>query len=612
MRMLLLPAYVVRGRRRLDCLAVLMISLTMTGALFGTMPGDRSVSSESDSPAAQRSETTPGQHPRASTPRVLPDFGLMLNDDGDYSFTSMDPAESVRNLQASVDALAGTPVRTLMYSVGAGSDVLYYPTRVASVWGWKAFAEGQSPDWSVRIANAKRGMEAGVDPIRVAGERARQLGLFFVPSYRMNDDHFAFAADPVEYPLTGEFWIQHRKEFTIGDSPIVSDVRYGNLLDYSHDEVRQYRLGVIFEVIDRYKEVMDGIELDFNRVQVLFPKGRARERAHLVTGLVADVRERLNSVGRTTHRTYALFVRVPPTLQNCEWAGLDIRAWMDRRLVDVLIPSQLMTLAHDMPVAEFVALAGPAGCRVCPSLYPRTSWAWPFIAHPDQDSYAGAPSRAVSPELVRGAAANYWHMGAAGFQLFNFHHEDLGCRPFSDRLYRILRDLARPESLNSATRIYAITPAYYLDHEDTYQYRKQLPATLTPGRPHSLILYVGDDLSDRRTHPNPAYCGLRLGFCGVGAEREVTVTLNDHVLHAGPMGHLLVRVPVQKRSPGAHPPFPTGFLQLPISDPNCVRQGPNRLSVLLAPAEEGGEFMLVEAQLGVFFNRNYLEMLTAP
>jgi hypothetical protein len=552
----------------------------------------------------------PATDARARVARVRPDFGLMLNDDGDFSFTSMDPAESVRNLQASVDALAGTPVRTLMYSVGAGSDVLYYPTKVASVWGWKDFEEGRKPEWSARIAMARRGMEAGVDPIRVAGKRARRLGLYFVPSYRMNDDHFAFAAEPAEYPLTGEFWIRHQKEYTIGESPILSDARYGLLLDYSHEAVRQYRLGVIFEVIDRYREVMDGIELDFNRVQVLFPRGKAREQAHLVTDLVGRVRGRLDAVGRVAGRDFALFVRVPPTLENCEWAGLDIETWMDRRLVDVLIPSQLMTLAHDMPVDAFVTLANPVGCRVCPSLYPRTAWTWPFAAQPNAERYADPPSRAVAPELVRGAAANYWHMGAAGFQLFNFHHEDAGCRPFSNRVYRILRDLARPETLHSATRIYAVTPAYYLDHEDTYQYRKQLPASLTPGQPHEVTLYVGDDLSNRDVHPAPAYCGLRLGLCGGTAEREVTVTLNERVLHTGALGSALVPVPDQRRSAGAHPPFPTGYLQLAIREMDVVRQGPNRLGVLIKAIEGGDQVTLVEVQLGVVHERNYLEWLT--
>ena len=56
----------------------------------------------------------------AATGRGVPDFGLMFNNDGDLSFTGATPEESVRNLRLMVATLAGTPVKTLMYSVGSG------------------------------------------------------------------------------------------------------------------------------------------------------------------------------------------------------------------------------------------------------------------------------------------------------------------------------------------------------------------------------------------------------------------------------------------------------------------------------------------------------------
>ena len=138
----------------------------------------------------------------------LPDFGVLLNDDGDFSFTSLDPAESVRNLKAQVDSLAGTSVKTLTWSVGAGSEILYYPTKVANVWGWRPIPEKYEKAFGSWSRKAQAGLAAGVDPIRVVGERAKALGIYFVPSYRMNDDHFIF--DPMEYPLTGKFWLENK------------------------------------------------------------------------------------------------------------------------------------------------------------------------------------------------------------------------------------------------------------------------------------------------------------------------------------------------------------------------------------------------------------------
>jgi len=483
-----------------------------------------------------------------------PGFGLMLNDDGDLSFTSMDPQGSVVNLRAMIDSLAGTPVKTLMYSVGAGSDVLYYPTKVASVWGWRKTKYDTDKRWAPRMAKIKAGMAPGVDPIRVVGERAKQLDMFFVPSYRMNDSHFM--SDPFEYPLTGEFWICNHAKLTIGESPIPARAGYGNLLDFSHKEVREFRLSVIFEVIDRYQDIMDGIELDFNRVQILFPLGKAKERAHLVTDLVAKVRTRLREVGTKHGRDYYLFVRVPPALKNCHWAGLQVEEWMKKGLVDVVIPSQLMTLAHDMPIDEFVAVAQQTGCKVYPSIYPRTSWTWPFTHDHSVRSYAGPASRAASPELIRGVASTCRHMGASGFQLYNFN------LPTTDQHYRVMRDLASPAALTRMNKVYAITPAYYLDHEDSYQYRKQIPVDLVLGETTSLTLSVDELLGTL----NPDYCALRLGLVGIEPACKMLVKINGNRLLAGTVRKWLVAIsgsrPKRQR---AHPKPPAFYLQLPVT-----------------------------------------------
>ncbi|HEX7008781.1 MAG TPA: hypothetical protein VF184_02295 [Phycisphaeraceae bacterium] len=552
-------------------------------------------------------------HPLAQA-RELPDFGLIFNDDGDLAFTSMDSERAMQNLRASIDALTGTPVRTLTYSVGAGSDVLYYPTKVASVWGWRKtkydeFSENprsEDDKWAQRILNVKTGMAAGKDAIRVAGQRAKELGLYFIPSYRMNDDHFMF--DPFNYPLTGEFWIKHHETYTIGTdrSPILSDEHYGNLLDFSHEEVRNYRLGVIFEVIDRYQDIMDGIELDFNRVQVFFPRGTAQERAHLMTDLVAKVRQRLDQAQQDNGRPYYLLVRIPPSLRNCRWAGLDIPTWVQQGLVDVLIPAQLMTLAHDMPVDEFVALAEPAGCKVYPALYPRTSWRWPLSHNPSAADYAQRAQRQVTPALVRGAAANYWHMGASGFELFNFQHEDYAVRPYTDRVYRIMRDLASPAALSLADKVFAVTPAYYLDHEDTYQYRKQVPVALTAGEPLRLKLIVGDDLNAPDAALQPDRCALRLGFRDASADTHLAVAINDQPIFEGSVAsHYLAAT---GRAPAT---APTAYVQLPLQDTSPLRQGVNEIRITLEGPQDA-TVQLVECALGVAYDRQYLRMLFQP
>lgn len=543
--------------------------------------------------------------------RDVPNLGLMLNDDGDLLFLHNDPEASIRATKASMDAMRGTPIRTFMLSVGAGSDILHYDTKVASIYGWretkstKKFEKPKNEEemWYPRIVKERGAIQKGVDLIRVSGEYARSMGMRFFPSYRMNDDHFVF--DPLEYPLTGEFWVKNQNLIIgLDRSPILSQKMYGNLLDFSQKKVRDHRLAVIREVIDRYGDIGDGIELDFNRTQIFFPRDTAAERGHLITEMVADVRKCLDEAEKKNGREYYLVVRVPPTMKNCHWAGLEVEKWIEQRLIDVVCPSQLMTLAHDMPLDEFVKLAKPVGCKVYPYLYPRTSYHWDFAPEPSAANYAGKSKREVTPALVRGAAQNYWHLGADGFGLFNFHHEDMAARPFSDRFYRILRDLAEPKCLTIADKIFAITPAYYLDHEDTYEYRKQVPVALKNDQPAKLTLMVGEDLASPLAKDVPPYVALRLGFDALPEGAKVEVLLNGRapVSAFGRESTIAATGSTPKGSPKV-------FAQLRLGDHTIVKQGINELTVTLHGASERTDVKLAEVHLGVIYHREYLDLL---
>ena len=56
-------------------------------------------------------------------------FGVMLNEDGDFAFVDPDPRRAEQLLRANVDGHAALGIKTYIFSLGAGSDVLYYPTK---------------------------------------------------------------------------------------------------------------------------------------------------------------------------------------------------------------------------------------------------------------------------------------------------------------------------------------------------------------------------------------------------------------------------------------------------------------------------------------------------
>lgn len=536
----------------------------------------------------QSAEAAPGD----SAGPPLPDFGLILNDDGDFTATDPDPAVSGSNLRRMIASLEHTPVKTLAYSVGAGSDILYYPTRVASTWGWQPTPKYGGEAWAKRAECAKAVILAGVDLVRIAAEQAKRQGLFFVPSYRMNDSHFV--RDPINYPLTGRFWLENQDK-TLGASP-VAGYDYSNLLDYSHAAVRDYRLRIINEVIARYSDVMDGLELDFNRVQIFFPPGKAEAGAPLMTAVLEKVRARLDLATQASGRRYALFVRVPPALRNCAWSGLAVSEWISRRLVDVIIPSQLMTVAHCLPIEEFVALARPAGCRAYAAIYPRTHYTRPFVAAHSTCTYGNVPARHASVELIRGAVSNAFHAGADGCQLYNFN------LPPTPEHVLMMQAMAHPDLLRDVSRIYAVTPAYFNDREDTYQYRKQIPATLEPDWAATFRLRVGHPPATAGEN-KPTYCGLRIGFASdPDPNLRIIVVLNQTTLKAGRLGWRLRSVAGLRRGGGVHLPATAAYFQAEIPDLAALRPGTNTVSVTVKSGpKHPAQLTVTEMQLGILY-----------
>lgn len=114
---------------------------------------------------------------RAQAPRPLPSFGLVFNDDADLSFVVPDRLQSEALLRANIAALADTPVRTLVYCVGMGGDLMYYDTKVASRVGWrKAPDETPGSLMEKRMENARVCLAQGADAVRTAGGAAKALG----------------------------------------------------------------------------------------------------------------------------------------------------------------------------------------------------------------------------------------------------------------------------------------------------------------------------------------------------------------------------------------------------------------------------------------------------
>ena len=518
--------------------------------------------------------------------RRVPDFGVILTDDGVLSFTDLHPQRSDAALRSMIRSLQGSPVKTLVYEVAAGSQVMFYPTKVGSVWGWRQADAETDPAWIKRIPINRAAATNGLDAVRTAGSEAKAMGLYFMPGYRINDAHFAH--DPQRNVLTGEFWVNNHSRLALGSSPIPGDALYQHLFDFTHDEVRAQCRAVIGEITERYADIMDGLQLDFMRHPVFFPAGTGSARAHLLTEMLANLRGQLDAAGRRVGRFLALSVRVPPTLATCEAVGVDIRTWMKRRLVDVVIPSPSITLSHDLPIDDFVALGRTSGARIFPALFPRTQFHWPMHESPTEASYRGTTGRDVSEAQVRGAVLNYRWMGAAGFELYNFN---LPPEHIARGAFRAL------EEPRGAERAYAITPAYWAEREATFEYRKQIPAPLLSPAATRLSIVIGEDLANVKG----GFAALRLGLHGIRpANQRWMIAVNGARIYTGNGDGLITRVEGRESRPSRlHPPPTQWYLQLALVDRSRFNKGRNEIAVQLESVRPHEKIQIVEAQVVV-------------
>lgn len=527
---------------------------------------------------------------RLTASLVIADPALIHNLDGDLSFRGATPETSVILLRELIDREAALSLDTVCWSIGAGSDILYYPTKVASTWGWRHTKYNDDPRWKTRIEKCRIATNAGLDAPRIVGERLHEHGLKFIPSYRMNDAHFT--SDPLNYPLTGRFWMEHQ-DATIGVSPVAGFDGYRHLLNYARDDVRAYRLSILFEAMDRYENLMDGFELDFNRFQIFFPPGEAERGGPLITEMVRQVSQRLRTLAEKHGRSMPLIVRVPPSMENCAWAGLELKKWMQESLIDIVIPSPLMTLQADIPIDEFVRNAQPTGVKVFGSIYGRGGYNWPFSARHDDHAYADEVTRDPDTAQILGAILNQRRLGADGVELFNFSFPS-DPQPM---LAAIREGLAQKPSRD---RRYQITQAYFLDSENSYEYRKQVPAALQSGEPLTLRLLVGEDLS--ASTPKPEYVGLRIGLHGANqsdASLAMRIKLNDDELHSGDVAKRLIVTTGRRHGNGTHTAPTEAYIQIQISDLNLPRAGWNDVEVTLQSSSASKPLQVVELELGV-------------
>ena len=233
------------------------------------------------------------------------------------------------------------------------------------------------------------GMDAeGTDLLKVLIDRCHQHSMQFFADIRMNDRHGV--------PPNGI--MKQHPEWAL----------FGGAWDYAFEGVRQAMLAFVRELLDAYP--VDGIEYDYMRWCHMFRPGDGAANAAVLTDFTITTRKLLDEAAKQRGCDRLAFgVRVPQTLQECEYLGFDLAVWIKKGLVDYVVPSDFMHTDTNMKTEDFVKLTQGTDCSVYPAIHNR------FAMDRPNEHY-----RLMNLANFRAAAHNFYAYGADGISPYNY------------------------------------------------------------------------------------------------------------------------------------------------------------------------------------------------
>lgn len=476
-------------------------------------------------------------------------------------------AEAVRKVVArGVDELARAGVDTLSMVVSHRFHSLYGPSDVLEE-HWRQVDKG---------GGYRSLREAGVDFRQLMAELSRRSGMEFLGCIRMNDRH----GGPV-----GRF-IEENPQWHL-------ELPRGPAIDFAPEPVRQKMLDYIEELVAAVD--LDGLELDYMRWCHMFPPGQGAGNAHLLTDFMRKTRNLLEAAAERKGRDpLVLGVRVPQTLEECEYLGFDLAAWIQQGLVDFVVPSDFFYTDLNTRVEDFVKLAEGTDCRIYPAIHPIT-YRSDDVGINDLSHY-------------RAAARNFYAFGASGVEAYNYQYH-WGRRigrntPWPAYLWPAalgyLHHLKDPEDIGRHDRHYRYYPLWE-EGAPTETGPKDDRIRLDRGTPDpsgSQGFRLAEDLSDKRLRAT-----LQFKAVGLAADESLEIALNGNPVpnpqitrHFDPDG--------QNRWEGkVLPAFHLYILDLDGGSPQpLLTHGDNRLEVRLAQnsSRSKGEVTLDELEVYVY------------
>ena len=181
---------------------------------------------------------------------------IILNNDGGEPSVQMKSPSAKELLDLRTSALAGTQVDSIFYCTrSSGFGLFTHFTKVGQVF---TSLEGR---YAVNQMPAL--LKAGIDPLRVMVDFAKEHGMELFWSMRMNDTHDGSGAEYGPIILrTNTLKLTH-PEYLLGTARKRPKHGAWTAVDYGRPEIRELAFRYFEEVCRNYD--VDGVELDFFR-----------------------------------------------------------------------------------------------------------------------------------------------------------------------------------------------------------------------------------------------------------------------------------------------------------------------------------------------------------
>ena len=402
--------------------------------------------------------------------------------------------------------LLGTHVDSIFYCTTQSFNHFTHQTKVAEIF--------RSKSGSFANNNLAGFLEQDTDGLRMSSEFARKNNLESIWTLRMNDIHDSHT--PAFFPK----WKQEDSTRIMSSKDKVQKFndrrRLWSLVDFAHPDVQPRMLAIIKEVLRNYD--VDGIELDFLRAPFYFRSAyegkpaTAKETATL-SKLTTAIRSLVLSESKRKGKPLLMTARVPTSVALCQKIGIDIKAWLEAGLLDVMsLGGGYITF--DVDVAAMINLGHGHSVPVYPSL--------------SQSGLLYRPPRGKSaqqqPEAWFGAASRLWNDGADGIYTFN-----LFPGPGNDETRKyartVLGKIGSHEELQRSNIMYAISDAGYWMPihywaKDAADFSKALPMAIKQDEYTATYMIVPEDLSDAGFGVTAE---LRVDFTGLKEDSQPTV-----------------------------------------------------------------------------------------